>query len=118
MDKNTKKTLRINLIFSTVLLLLALFSMMFFNRRPPANVAVLTYGDKNERMEIPLDKNEIYHVDTGYYTVNIEVKDGSARFIDSPCPDHVCEGFGWLTKDGDGATCLPALASLVVLENN
>lgn len=118
MKNDKKKALRTNLIFAGVLIVLALVLMVFLSRRPDAGVAVLTYGDKNERMEISLGKNEVHHVDTGYYTVNIEVKDGAARFVDSPCPDHVCEGFGWLSKDGDGATCLPARASLVVLESN
>ena len=40
-------------------------------------------------MNLPLDKNDTYDVDTGYYTVHIEVKDGAARFVDSPGPDHI-----------------------------
>ena len=47
-----------------------------------------------------------------YYTVHIEVKDGRARFIESPCPDHICEGFGWLSAEDQTATCLPARAVL------
>ena len=49
-------------------------------------------------------------VDTGTYTVHIEVKDGAARFVDSPCPDHICEGYGWLSAEDQSATCLPARA--------
>ncbi len=39
-------------------------------------------------------------------TVHIEIKDGAARFVDSPCPDHICEGFGWLSNEDQTATCL------------
>ncbi|MEG1367339.1 MAG: NusG domain II-containing protein [Oscillospiraceae bacterium] len=30
------------------------------------------------------------------------------RFINSVCPDHVCEGFGWLSQEEDHAVCAPA----------
>ena len=53
-------------------------------------------------------------MDTGYLTVHIEVKDGAARFVDSPCPDHICEGYGWLTLEDQTATCLPARAVLTI----
>ena len=64
---------------------------------------------------IPLEEDETYSVDTGYYTVHIEVKDGRARFIESPCPDHICEGFGWLSAEDQTATCLPARAVLTIV---
>ena len=44
------------------------------------------------------------------------VKDGAIRFIDSPCPDHLCEGFGWLAKPDDWAACIPCQAAVTVLE--
>lgn len=116
MEHNKKKALFTNLIFAGVLVLLALVFWLVLGRRPAAGVAVLTYGSSNQRMELSLDKDETYHIDTGYLTVNIQVKDGAARFVNSPCPDHLCENFGWLSKDGDTATCLPGRASLMVLE--
>ena len=44
------------------------------------------------------------------------VEDGGIAFIDSPCPDHLCEGFGVLRNTGDWAACLPARASVTILE--
>ena len=52
---------------------------------------------------------------TWTYTVHIEVKDGAARFVDSPCPDHICEGYGWLSAEDQSATCLPARAVLTIV---
>ena len=49
------------------------------------------------------------------YFENIEVKDGAARFIDSPCPDHICESFGWISQEDQTATCLPARAVLTIV---
>ena len=40
--------------------------------------------------------------------MELEVKEGKIRFINSVCPDHVCEGFGWLSKEEDKAVCAPA----------
>ena len=64
---------------------------------------------------ISLDKDAVYDIDTGYLTVHIEVKDGAARFIDSPCPDHICESFGWISQEDQTATCLPARAVLTIV---
>ena len=77
--------------------------------------AELIYGDNNTTMNLPLDMDETYDVDTGYYTVHIQIKDGAARFVDSPCPDHICEGFGWLSNEDQTATCLPARAVLTIV---
>lgn len=76
--------------------------------------AELIYGDANTVQKFSLDNDATYDVDTGYYTVHIEVKDGAARFVDSPCPDHICESFGWLSAEDQTATCLPARAVLTI----
>ncbi len=40
--------------------------------------------------------------------VTLEVSEGRIRFINSRCPDHICEGYGWLSKEHDQAVCMPA----------
>ena len=60
-------------------------------------------------------KDATYDVDTGYLTVHIQVQDGAARFVDSPCPDHICEHYGWLREEDQTATCLPARAVLTIV---
>jgi hypothetical protein len=37
----------------------------------------------------------------------IEVRDGRARFIDSPCVGRQCVHAGWLSRGGQVAACLP-----------
>lgn len=78
--------------------------------------AVLQYGDPAREMRIPLDKDATYDVDTGFYTIHLQVRDGGIAFVDSPCPDHLCEEFGTLRKVGDWAACLPARASLTIVD--
>ncbi len=112
-----QKKLIINLIFAAVILAAA--GVLLFLRNSGVSgsplAAELTYGDANTVLPISLDKDAVYDVDTGYLTVHIEVKDGAARFVDSPCPDHICESYGWLTQENQTATCLPARAVLTIV---
>ena len=112
-----KKNILINIIFVIVVLAIAAAWLVVRNLRSTTATlrAELIYGDNNTTMNLPLDVNEIYDVDTGYYTVHIEIKDGAARFTDSPCPDHICESFGWLSNEDQTATCLPARAVLTIV---
>ena len=110
-----KKALKTNLIFAGVLLAVALVLFAVLQLRPTGGTAVLTYGEDGQTMEIPLNKNARYDVDTGLYTIHLEVKDGAIAFVDSPCPDHLCEGYGWLSRQDDWAACLPAKANVVVM---
>ena len=45
---------------------------------------------------IDLRKNADYDIDTGLYTIHLHVENGGIAFVNSPCPDHTCEGFGVL----------------------
>ena len=106
-----------NVLFAAVVLAAA--GLLFFLRcsRPGSAKleAELTYGDANTVLPISLAKDAAYDVDTGYLTVHIQVQDGAARFVDSPCPDHICENYGWLREEDQSATCLPARAVLTIV---
>ena len=54
--------------------------------------AVLRYGDPQVEQRIDLRKNAEYDIDTGLYTIHLRVENGGIAFVDSPCPDHLCEG--------------------------
>ena len=106
-----------NVLFAAVVLAAA--GLLFFLRssRPGSAKleAELTYGDANTVLPISLAKDAVYDVDTGYLTVHIQVQDGAARFVDSPCPDHICEHYGWIREEDQSATCLPARAVLTIV---
>ena len=46
--------------------------------------------------------------------MTLEVKDGAVRFVNSVCPDHICENTGWLRLEGEAAVCAPAGVSVTV----
>lgn len=112
-----KKNLWVNLLFAAVVLVIAgvLFYLRSAGQSGSTLGAELIYGDANMVQKISLDKDAVYDIDTGYLMVHIEVKDGAARFIDSPCPDHICESFGWISQEDQTATCLPARAVLTIV---
>lgn len=79
-------------------------------------VAVVRYGDPQVEQRIDLSKDADYDIDTGEYTVHLHVADGGIAFVNSPCPDHLCEGFGILKTAGDWAACMPARTSITIEE--
>ena len=114
-----KKTTRQNLVF--LLCVLAVPAALFAWRRAAAGgtraagtAALLQYGETEQY--IPLDSDAVYDIDTGAYTIHLRVQDGGIAFVDSPCPDHLCEGFGVLRRTGVWAACLPARASVTIVE--
>lgn len=111
------KPWRKNLIFALVVLVLA--AALYFGVRAAHSgkggglQAVVDFGDGITET-LPLDTDHDYLYDVGDYVVHLQVKDGAVAFLDSQCPDHVCEQFGWLDKDGAWAACIPAGVYVVV----
>ena len=106
-----------NLIFALVVLVLA--AALYFGVRAAHSgkggglQAVVDFGDGiTETLPLATDHESLYEV--GDYVVHLQVKDGAVAFLDSQCPDHVCEQFGWLDKDGAWAACIPAGVYVVV----
>ena len=113
MQASTKK----NLLFAAVILAAALALLFWQRSRTPAAavMAQLNYDGSKAVLDIPLDVDKTYDVESNGYTIHIQVEDGRARFIDSPCPDHKCEGFGWLSREDAQAVCMPAQAVLSIV---
>ena len=106
-----------NLIFALVVLVLAAGIFLAVRAQHSAKgsglQAVVDFGDGvTETLTLAQDHDYLYEV--GDYIVHLQVKDGAIAFLDSQCPDHVCEQFGWLDKDGAWAACVPAGVYVVV----
>ena len=72
-----------------------------------ASRAVVDFG-MGITEQIPLDADHDYYYEVGGYVVHLQVSQGAIAFLDSQCPDHVCEDFGWLDQPGQWACCVPA----------
>ncbi|MBR2316015.1 MAG: NusG domain II-containing protein [Clostridia bacterium] len=63
------------------------------------------YENGELKCTVDLSKNEEYEIDiTGG---RLLVKNGEICYILSECPDGTCESFGWLSRVGDTASCVP-----------
>ena len=104
-----------NLLFAAVVLAAAVLLVFLLRPRSKAEplAAVVDFGGGITET-LPLDTDHDYLYDVGDYVVHLQVKDGAVAFLDSQCPDHVCEQFGWLDKDGAWAACIPAGVYVVV----
>ena len=78
----------------------------------PGTVAVVEYNGKVIQ-EIPLSASGVYHIDADL-PVTLIVEDGKIFFTDSVCPDHLCEGFGRISRKRESAICLPARVSVYI----
>ena len=115
-----ERALQANILFAACILAIAggLFGWRAWKNAQNAGtrlMAQLQYGDDNTVLDIPLDKDAVYDVDTGYYTVHLKVQNGCARFYNSPCPNHTCESHGWISEEGQTVSCLPAHAVLTIV---
>lgn len=113
MHKFFSGTRRTNLLFVAVVVLLAAV-IYFATRGGSGRTAVIQYGDPQQTMRVALSQDADYDLDSNGYTVHLQVRDGTIAFVDSPCPDHLCEGFGRLSREGDWAACMPAHVSVTV----
>ena len=106
-----RKPWRKNLIFALVVLVLA--AALYFGVRAAHSgkggglQAVVDFGDGITET-LPLGEDHDYLYEVGGYVVHLQVKDGAIAFLDSQCPDHVCEQFGWLSEHDAWAACVPA----------
>ncbi len=64
---------------------------------------------------IDLSKNKTHNFEADY-PVTLEVSSGAIRFVDSVCPDHLCEGFGYIKNPYENAVCMPAKVIVIVNE--
>lgn len=78
-------------------------------------MAQVNFDDGRRRMEIPLNEDNIYYIDTEKFPVTLQVEGGAVRFINSQCPDHLCEGFGYISHEGETAICMPAGVAVMVI---
>lgn len=93
-------------VILAVLVVVAALTLALFALRPRGNIAIVSYNGERV-MEINLSRDGIYHIEADY-PVTLEVKDGRIRFVDSHCPDHLCEGFSWIGDEYETAICMPA----------
>jgi len=93
---------KILLILIIILLLISV--VLFLNKREGDFLFIKTdLGVK----KYPLNQEAIITVKGRIGDAEIEIKDGKARFLHSPCKKKICEKRGWISKEGEYAICIP-----------
>ncbi|MBE6894480.1 MAG: NusG domain II-containing protein [Ruminococcaceae bacterium] len=113
-----KKFFNINTILIGLVLIAGVAGMLFMNATKTEGskaIVDINFEGKKERMEIDLAVDQTYSIQTNL-PVTLVVEEGTIRFENSQCPDHLCEGFGKISFDGESASCLPAGVIVVVSE--
>ncbi|WP_367925183.1 NusG domain II-containing protein [uncultured Ruthenibacterium sp.] len=96
-----------NILFAVAVLVVAGVLALWGAQRGAGAQAVVSVAD-GQTQRIPLSQDGLYSIEGAPFPVTLEVKEGAIRFVDSQCPDHICENFGWLSKEYDQAICAPA----------
>ena len=107
-----KKFFSRELLFAAAVLLLA-GGIALSRTHVPGSVARVSVSG-GEELVLSLERDGRYAVEGGRLPVTLEVAGGRIRFIESRCPDHICERCGWLSQEYEQAVCMPAGASVTV----
>jgi hypothetical protein len=109
-----KRILNINtLLIAAVLITGLIFFAIQTSKKEEGSVAYVYVNDEKQQ-EIDLSKDGTYHIDGGRLPVTLNVKDGAISFINSVCPDHICEGYGYIHNVDEKAVCLPARVYIII----
>lgn len=95
------------------LLVVALYAAFWVPRSPGDEVRVMVGGEEYRRLSLSEDTH--LSVPGSLGVSELEVKDGRARFVSSPCTGKHCIHSGWLAQGGEFAACLPNRISLQVV---
>ncbi len=104
------------LIVGILLLALILSGFFLLKQGPDVGVAALsidgkivgTYDLRSAENGF-IDLREEYDV-----PVILEIKDQAIRFYESICPDHLCENYGFISRETETAVCLPNRTVLTI----
>ena len=68
---------------------------------------ILVIESPNAKFVYPMNKDMTITVHGTIGNSIIQIKDGKARFLDSPCPNKICVKSGVISKDSEWVACLP-----------
>ncbi|MBP1580942.1 MAG: NusG domain II-containing protein [Oscillospiraceae bacterium] len=105
------------LLIAVILLLALIFSAVFLmGRDPQIGVAALSIDGKIvELFQLAEEEDRIIDLQEQYAVpVKLEIRDHAIRFLESQCPDHICEGYGFISRETETAVCMPNRCVLLI----
>jgi len=107
------------MIFSLLFFSLAAFNLFSDQERKglknETKIISIKITDGNEESFNFINLNDFLYEERQIIDVNGKIgvskleidPENGVRFLESPCPDKLCIGFGWVCDDSDFAACLP-----------
>lgn len=101
---------------SAIILVAALYAIFWSGRADARHGEILVSGEK--QYIIDLQEERQIKIDGKLGESIIEIKNGQARFVESPCSNKVCIRTGWIAQVNALAACLPNGVSLHLVGPN
>ena len=102
------------LLIATAICSLPFLYIHFWSRQGPAAYLRVQSGN-SEAVVMPMYPDRRLTLEGPLGNSTVELRDGQARFLDSPCTGKVCIHSGWLNSTGEFAACLPNRISIQLL---
>jgi len=107
-DKDFYQTTRFDLAFVIFILFFSIVSFWVIHKRfqPSSGASAICIYQKDKLLEESgLDKDRIITILDG--KMQLEIKDGRARVLNTDCPHHICKNMGWIKYNGETIVCVP-----------
>jgi hypothetical protein len=101
------------LLLFTLLLLPLLYLGLWQAGGPATHVRIIL--PHASPLKLSLDNEGVYAFEGTQGTSKIQVENGMARFIESPCTNKICLHQGWQEHAGEVAACLPNQVAIVMV---
>ncbi len=120
MERSTMKKSDFILIVGILLIALLVGGFFLLQKGDHAGVASLSIdGNIVALYDLSQTENGFIDLREEYGTpVILEVKDQAIRFYESVCPDHICENYGFISRETETAVCLPNRTVLTIHSPN
>lgn len=107
-----------DLIWIGVLLAVCGIALLFFYRPWAAAETAVTaqisfQGKVVREIDLPAASDEIF-VLAENPKVSFQIENHAIRFVNTDCPDHLCENVGYISQPNHAAICLPNQVSLQI----
>ncbi|MCL2129420.1 MAG: NusG domain II-containing protein [Treponema sp.] len=105
------KPLDIPVIVLSIILMAAIAVTAYSGKSSPSQVVIRS---PEKTWVYPLDTDIIINIKGVIGETTVEIKNGRAAIISSPCEGQTCVTTGYLSKNGHWAACLPNMVFVLV----
>lgn len=115
--KEKRKLFKLNDIIIIIVLLFVSIVSLYFIRSNNSDylIAQISYnGDIVKEIDLESATDIVFTLSENK-NVSFQILNHKIRFVNTNCPDKLCEKFGYLDKPNDVAICLPNKVSLRII---